>query len=42
MLINAGIRTICYLEGYPDTLSESMLKEAGMVLKQIAMEVQTP
>lgn len=38
MLINAGIRQIFYLEGYPDRLSESMLKEAGMNLQRIKME----
>jgi len=34
MLINAGIRQVVYLEGYPDTLSLDMLHEAGI-------EVQT-
>jgi dCMP deaminase len=38
MLINAGIREIFYLEGYPDPLSETMLKEAGMNLHRIEME----
>ena len=38
MLINAGIRQIFYLEGYPDPLSEKMLAEAGMELQQIDME----
>lgn len=38
MLINAGIRQIFYLEGYPDPLSEKMLGEAGMELHQIEME----
>ncbi len=38
MLINAGIRQIFYLEGYPDPLSETMLKEAGMNLQRIEME----
>jgi deoxycytidylate deaminase len=38
MLINAGIRQIFYLEGYPDPLSERMLKEAGMELHPIKME----
>jgi dCMP deaminase len=34
MIINAGIRTIYYLSGYADTMSEEMLKEAGVdVLK---------
>ena len=38
MLINAGIRQIFYLEGYPDSLSETMLNEAGMDLRRIEME----
>jgi len=42
MLINAGICSICYLEGYPDSLSERMLKEAGMLLRQVTMEVGPP
>lgn len=33
MLINAGIREIVYLEGYPDTLSVEMLREAGIQLR---------
>lgn len=30
MLINAGIRRIVYQEGYPDTLSEQMIDDAGI------------
>lgn len=30
MLINAKIKTICYAEGYPDALADSMLAEAGI------------
>lgn len=30
MLINAGIREVVYLEGYPDNLSMDMLDEAGI------------
>ncbi len=30
MIINAGVRKIVYLEGYPDNLSLEMLKEAGI------------
>jgi dCMP deaminase len=30
MIINAGIRRIVYLEGYPDTLAEEMLDESGI------------
>ena len=32
MLINAGVRKICYEEGYPDDLSLNMLAEAGVEL----------
>ncbi|WP_148894453.1 deoxycytidylate deaminase [Geothermobacter ehrlichii] len=32
MLINAGIRKVVYLEGYPDELSLQMLQEAGIEL----------
>ncbi|MFH1242133.1 MAG: cytidine/deoxycytidylate deaminase family protein [Pseudomonadota bacterium] len=30
MLINAGIKTICYEEGYDDPLADQMLAEAGI------------
>ncbi|MCJ7774023.1 MAG: cytidine/deoxycytidylate deaminase family protein [Desulfobacterales bacterium] len=30
MIINAGIRTICYQSGYADELSSDMMKEAGV------------
>lgn len=35
MLINAGIQGIYYLEGYPDALSEEILKEARMEIRQV-------
>jgi dCMP deaminase len=35
MLINAGIVEIFYQEGYADQLSESLLGEAGISLRQI-------
>ena len=35
MIINAGIKKIFYKEGYPDELSEAMLKEAEIELRQI-------
>jgi len=34
LLINAGIREIFYLEDYPDELSKSLLKEAGVVMRK--------
>ncbi len=37
MLINAGIVKVFYLEDYPDELSLSMLKEAGVTLKKLSI-----
>ncbi|BAT71336.1 dCMP deaminase [Thermosulfidibacter takaii ABI70S6] len=37
MLINAGIKRIYYVEGYPDKLSEDMLKEAGVELVRLEL-----
>ena len=37
MLINAGIREIFFEEAYPDTLSEELLAEAGVKVKQIGI-----
>jgi len=34
MLINAGIRSILYAEGYADPLSRDMLAEAGIEVRQ--------
>jgi dCMP deaminase len=34
MIINAGLEKIVYLEGYPDTLSQEMLREAGLGVAQ--------
>ena len=38
MLINAGIRSICYAEGYPDSLSINMLNEAKIEVRKISMK----
>lgn len=35
MLINCGIKTIFFAEGYPDDLSETMFKEAGVKLERL-------
>lgn len=35
MLINSGIREVCYENGYPDELSLSLIEESGIVLKRI-------
>jgi dCMP deaminase len=34
MLINCGIRRICYAEDYPDALAAAMLKEAGVAAEK--------
>lgn len=33
MLINSGIATIVYLDGYPDELATALLKESGMKVR---------
>ncbi len=35
MIINAGIRKICYLEEYKDPMSDEMLKDAGIEVVKI-------
>ena len=35
MIINAGIKKICYNSGYADSMSEEMLNEAGINLIKI-------
>jgi dCMP deaminase len=35
MLVNAGIREIFFLEGYPDELSEDLLNEAGVKVRRL-------
>ena len=37
MLINSGIRAIYYIQGYPDSLSQEMLDEAGVSIEQLPM-----
>lgn len=39
MIINAGIRVIYYLDGYADTMSEEMLREAGVAVVKIHPDV---
>ncbi|MGQ9498885.1 MAG: deoxycytidylate deaminase [Dissulfurimicrobium sp.] len=40
MLINAGLRSIYYAEGYRDPMSRAMLEEAGMELVNLFDSVQ--
>lgn len=35
MLINCGIRHICYAENYPDKLASTMLHEAGVTVERL-------
>lgn len=35
MLINAGIREVCYEDGYPDELSLSLIEESDIILRKI-------
>jgi dCMP deaminase len=35
MIINAGIKMIYYLDGYADSMSEEMLREAGVTVAKI-------
>ncbi len=37
MLINAGIKRIYYVEGYPDDLSQDMLNEAGVEIIKVEL-----
>jgi len=38
MLINAGIKEIYYEEGYPDPLSQELLGEAGVRVRQLSFD----
>jgi len=40
MIINAGIRTIYYEQGYPDLLSNELISEAGIALTNVAKGVE--
>ena len=37
MLINAGIKKIFFLEGYPDALADEMLSEASIELERLSI-----
>ena len=37
MLINAGIKKIFFLEGYPDALADEMLSEANIELERLSI-----
>lgn len=40
MIINAGIKNIYYIEGYADSISEDMLKEANIQLMRLDNQTQ--
>jgi len=40
MIINAGIKTVVYEEGYSDSLSEGLIKEAGITLTKVKKNVK--
>jgi dCMP deaminase len=40
LIINAGIKTIFYAEGYPDPLSGELIREAGIALTNVGKDVQ--
>jgi dCMP deaminase len=41
MLVNAGIREIFFLEGYPDELSEGLLNEAGVKSTRLSSNIES-
>ena len=41
MIINAGIRSIVYLSGYADAMSEEMLRQAGVTVRRLEGETET-
>ncbi len=36
MIINAGIREIFHLEGYPDDLAATLISESGIIIKRVS------
>ena len=40
MIINAGIKTVFYEEGYPDVLSEKLIEESGITLTKVQKDVK--
>jgi len=38
MLINAGIRRVCFAEGYEDALADDLARQAGMELIRLSWE----
>ena len=42
MIINAGLREIVYLDGYPDILSKDILTESGIEFRPYAIPERSP
>ena len=40
MIINSGKKSVFYEDGYPDSLSEDLIKEAGLTLTNIQKSVE--
>jgi len=38
MVINAGIKRVVYLSGYPDQLAEDMIRESGVLIEKYQAE----
>ena len=39
MVINAGIKRVVYLSGYPDQLAEEMIRESGVLVEKYEGEM---
>jgi dCMP deaminase len=42
MLINAGVKRVVYLEGYPDELANEMIQESGVEVVHMTLSGSTP
>ena len=38
MILNAGLNTIFFLEGYPDDLASRLIEESGIIVKQLTVD----
>jgi dCMP deaminase len=42
MIINAGVRRVVYLQGYPDLMGDELLRQSGVEVEQLEMDVELP
>lgn len=42
MIINAGVQRVVYAEGYPDTMGQVLLEEAGVPVERVEIELPEP